>query len=135
MAADQRRKRLHNTSVVGYSGREQYRAKRKNTGLPQYDLNLKSHISLQWDGNQKRVIARREQVGINWRDLKPFIASSPNVQNIIAQVFAVPQEIYELDNLKEVLSYEVGVFPWLCITLMQGLCCPLNSVFYFALTM
>ncbi|PON50486.1 Nuclear factor related to kappa-B-binding protein [Trema orientale] len=106
MAADQWRKRLNSTSIVGCYGREQHKAKRRNTGLPQYDSNLKSHISLEWDGNQKRVVARREQIGINWRDLKPFIGSA-HAHNITADVCAVPQDIFELENLKEVLSYEV----------------------------
>ncbi|XP_062105316.1 uncharacterized protein LOC133816970 [Humulus lupulus] len=107
MAADQWRKRLHSTNIVGCYGREQHRTKRKNTGLSQYDSNIRSHISLEWDGNHKRVIARKEQIGINWRDLKPFFGSSPHGSNIIADVCAVPPEIYELENIKEVLSYEV----------------------------
>ncbi|KAF4397560.1 hypothetical protein G4B88_027300 [Cannabis sativa] len=106
MAADQWRKRLHSTNIAGCYGREQHRAKRKNTGLPQYDSNIRSHISLEWDGNHKRVIARKEQIGINWRDLKPFLGSSPHGSNIVADVCAVPPEIYELENIKEVLSYE-----------------------------
>lgn len=107
MAADQWRKRLNTAGIVGFHGREQHRAKRKNAGLPQYDPNIKSHISLEWDGNQKRVVARRDQIGINRRDLRPFIGSSPSVSNVIADVFSVPQEIYALENLKDVLSYEV----------------------------
>lgn len=107
MAADQWRKRLNTAGIVGFHGREQHRAKRKNAGLPQYDPNIKSHISLEWDGNQKRVVARRDQIGINRRDLMPFIGSSPSVSNVIADVFSVPQEIFALENLKDVLSYEV----------------------------
>ncbi|XP_024017809.1 uncharacterized protein LOC21390955 [Morus notabilis] len=107
MAADQWRKRLNSAGVVGFHGREQYRAKRKNTGLPQYDPNMKSHISLEWDGNQKRVVARRDQISISRRDMWPFMRSSPSVNNPIADVFSVPQEIYTLENLNDVLSYEV----------------------------
>ena len=97
MAADQWRKRLNSTSVV----------KRRNT----YDSILKSHISLEWDANHKRVIARKDQFGISWTDLKPFIASSPHVHNVVAGVSDLPHEIYQLENLKDVLSFEV----WLCI--------------------
>ncbi|XP_015893913.3 uncharacterized protein LOC107427998 isoform X2 [Ziziphus jujuba] len=107
MAADQRRKRLNSASVVGCNSREQHRAKRKNKGLQQYDLNMKSHISLHWDLNQKRVIAKREQIGISWRDLRPFVGSSPSSKNILADIYAIPPEIHELENLREVLSYEV----------------------------
>lgn len=110
MAADQRRKRLNSASVVGCNSREQYRAKRKNKGLRQYDSNVKSHISLHWDVNQKRVIAKREQIGISWRDLRPFIDSYPSSQNVVADIYGIPPEIHELENLREVLSYEVAVF-------------------------
>lgn len=109
MAADQWRKRLNSAGVVGFHGREQYRAKRKNTGFPQYDPNMKSHISLEWDGNQKRVVARRDQISISRRDMWPFMRSSPSVNNPIADVFSVPQEIYTLENLNDVLSCEVAV--------------------------
>ena len=116
MAADQWRKRLNTTRIATCYGREPYRAKRKNSGLSQHDSNMKSHISLEWDGNQKKVVARREQIGVSWRDMRSFAGSSTCVNNVVADVFALPHEIYALENLKEVLSYEVAipVLSWLC---------------------
>ena len=61
--------------------------KRKNKS--KNDLNAKSLISLEWDGNRKKVVAKREQIGIGQRDLIPFVDSAPHYQNPLADVFAV----------------------------------------------
>nr|XP_012567445.1 uncharacterized protein LOC101502546 isoform X2 [Cicer arietinum] len=105
MAADQRRKRVNGASSIGYGSREQQRTKRKNLGLVQNDM--RSHVSVEWDGNQKRVVAKREQIGISWRQMKPFVSYVSNDHKVLADAFTVPHEIFELDNLSEVLSYEV----------------------------
>ncbi|KAI4350427.1 hypothetical protein L6164_004884 [Bauhinia variegata] len=107
MAADQRRKRLNGASIVGYGSRDQHRARGKNLGALQNDLNMKSHIFVEWDDSQKRVVAKREQVGISWRQMKPFVNFVPNGHSVLADVFSAPQEIFDLDDLSEVLSYEV----------------------------
>ncbi|XP_042975734.1 uncharacterized protein LOC122307135 isoform X2 [Carya illinoinensis] len=107
MAADQRRKRLLGASIRGSSSRQQHGVRRKNLELPHNDSNMKSHISLVWDDNQKRIVAKREQISMSWRYLRPFNDSIPHHQNILADVFAIPQEIFELENLTHVLSYEV----------------------------
>lgn len=112
MAADQRRKRLNGASIRGSSSRQQHRVKRTNLGSPHNDSDMKSHISLEWDGYQKRVVAKREQIGIIWRDLRPFNDSVPHHQNTVADVFAIPREIFELENLAEVLSPEVLLTSW-----------------------
>ncbi|KAH1206594.1 hypothetical protein GmHk_16G046998 [Glycine max] len=107
MAADQRRKRVNGANIAGYGSREQHRIKRKNLGLVQNDLNMRPHISVEWDDNHKKVVAKREQIGISWRQMKPFINSVSNDHKILADVFSVPHEIFDLDNLSEVLSFEV----------------------------
>lgn len=109
MAADPRRKRLHGASLMGSSSRQQHRLKRKISGLPHNDVNMKSRISLEWDGNKKRVVAKREQIGLSWRDVRPFNDSVPPHHNSLADVFAIPQEIFELENLTGILSYEVPI--------------------------
>ncbi|KAH8489383.1 hypothetical protein H0E87_024846 [Populus deltoides] len=103
MAADQRRKRLNGASLAGCSSREPYRMKRNKS---KNGLNAKSLISLEWDGNRKKVVAKKEQIGISQRDLMPFVDSVLHYHNPLADVFAVPREIFELQNLAEVLSYE-----------------------------
>ncbi|KAJ1388804.1 Nuclear factor connected with kappa-B-binding protein [Sesbania bispinosa] len=107
MAADQRRKRVNGASIVGYGSRDQHRTKRKNLGLLQNDLNMRSHISVEWDGNQKRVVAKQEQIGISWRQMKPFVNFVSSDHKVLTDVFTMPQEIFDLDNLSDVLSYEV----------------------------
>ncbi|KDP41864.1 hypothetical protein JCGZ_26882 [Jatropha curcas] len=107
MAADHRRKRLNGASISGCSSWEQYKTKKKKLESPKNELNAKSHISLEWDGNRKQVVAKREQIGLSQKDLRTFIDPAPQRHSIVADVLAIPQEIFEVKNLKEVLSYEV----------------------------
>ncbi|KAL8153743.1 hypothetical protein V2J09_011503 [Rumex salicifolius] len=112
MSADQRKKRLSSASVFGYSSREQHRAKKKHLSSSQFDLNwkLNSHTPLKWDDNEKRAVSKGEQVGISKRDLRPFKAAA-RYDNRVADVMAIPSDLFELNDLAEVLSHEV----WLSI--------------------
>lgn len=107
MAADQRRKRLN-----GASSSEPDKTKRKNLELVQSDLTMKSHVFVEWDGNHQKVVAKREQIGISWRQMKPFASFAHDGHNILADVLAIPEEIFGLDSLSEALSYEVTVMLW-----------------------
>ncbi|CAL5325550.1 unnamed protein product [Camellia sinensis] len=101
-----RKKRLTTASVTSFQ--EKGREKKKKFGLLQCDLNVRSNISLKWDDKRKSVVAKREQISLKRRDLVPFIDYVPHCHNTLADVLVVPHEIFELDNLKEVLSYELG---------------------------
>ncbi|KAH6766549.1 hypothetical protein C2S52_017532 [Perilla frutescens var. hirtella] len=106
--ADQRKKkRINAASLVGCTSREKYRVNRKKLSIQQHDLNVRPNISLEWDSRKKSVVSKKEQVGFSKRHLIPFIEPGPRAQTILADVFPVPPEIFELDNLSEVLSYEV----------------------------
>ncbi|KAL3813942.1 hypothetical protein ACJIZ3_015210 [Penstemon smallii] len=107
MAADQRKKRANTANLVGCTSRDQYRVKRKRLELPQHELNMRPNISLEWDNKKKSVVSKKEQIGIPRRHLNPFIETNPHGNNALADVFTVPQEIFELKNLSAVLSYEV----------------------------
>lgn len=107
MAADHRRKRLNGVSIAGCSSWEQYKTKKKKLGSPKNELNTKSHISLEWDGDNRQVIAKREQIGFRQKDLREFIDPFSQRHGILADVLAIPQELFELENLTEVLSFEV----------------------------
>ncbi|TYJ08407.1 hypothetical protein E1A91_A11G072700v1 [Gossypium mustelinum] len=107
MAADQRRKRLNGASIAGCNSWVQYRTKKKKLESPRNDLNTKSCISLEWDGNQKKVVAKREQIGLSWRHLRPFTDSTVHYHKVLADVLTLPHEIFDLENLKRVLSYQV----------------------------
>lgn len=106
MAADQRRKLSNGAANVDSTLRGQSRAKRKRVESVEDGLNTKSHISLQWDVNQARVIAKKEQIGISWRDLKTFVDTPPHGHNVLADAFDIPREIFDLESLKNVLSHE-----------------------------
>lgn len=107
MAADHRRKRLNGASIAGCSSWEEYKTKKKKLVSPKNELNIKSHISLEWDSNRKKVVAKREQIGLSQNDLRTFVDPSPQHHNILADVIAIPREIFEVDNLNRVLSHEV----------------------------
>ncbi|XWS30577.1 hypothetical protein CRYUN_Cryun24cG0130900 [Craigia yunnanensis] len=107
MAADQWRKRLNGAIISGCNSRDQYRTKKKKLESLQNDLNTKSCISLEWDGNQNKVVAKREQIGLSRRHLRSFTDSTLHHHRVLADVLTVPYEIFDLENLTEVLSYEV----------------------------
>ncbi|KAL6508126.1 hypothetical protein OROHE_021668 [Orobanche hederae] len=107
MAADQRKRRANAASLVGCTSREQYRVIRKKLQIQKQDINLRPNISLEWDNNKKVVVSKREQIGITRRHLISFIEPGPPGHSMLADVFSVPQEIFELENLSEIVSYEV----------------------------
>lgn len=109
MAADQRRRWLNGASIPGCSSWESSKMKKKKLNSSKSDLDAKSLISLKWDVNQNKVVARREQIGISRRDLRPFIDCVPQCHNVLADVFSLPPEIFKLKNLAEVLTYEVTI--------------------------
>ncbi|CAN8299713.1 unnamed protein product [Cochlearia groenlandica] len=108
MAADQRRKRMNSANVIGFSSREHYRAKRKKIGSSDGASRSGDHISLEWDRNRSKVVSKREQVGLSLRHLREFVDFVPSTRhNLLAQVFPVPHETFQLENLSDVLSNEV----------------------------
>ncbi|KAK4803041.1 hypothetical protein SAY86_001244 [Trapa natans] len=107
MAADQRRKGL-NGDVADASLRDKSRGKKKQMGSVESNgFRVKPHASLEWDASRRRVIARREQIGLSWRKLRRFAEPLPLGHKILADAFDVPLELFELENLGGVLSYEV----------------------------
>ncbi|CAN6210049.1 unnamed protein product [Urochloa humidicola] len=69
-------------------------------------VSLKLHICLKWDQYLRRAIPIKEQVGILWSDLAPFIESKKQ-RSGLADVTHVPSETFSLESLGGVLSYEV----------------------------
>ncbi|XP_022739582.1 uncharacterized protein LOC111291810 isoform X2 [Durio zibethinus] len=107
LLSDQRRKRLNGASIAGRNSWDQYRTKKKKLESLQNDWNTKSCISLEWDGNQNKVVAKRDQIGLSRRHLRPFIESTLHFNRVLADVLTLPHETFHLENLTEVLSYEV----------------------------
>ncbi|KAM7277718.1 hypothetical protein ACFE04_004852 [Oxalis oulophora] len=107
MAADQRRKRLNDASIANGSSREQYGNKKKKLESSGSELHSKSFISLEWNAHRNKVVAKKEQIAMSRRNLKPFTASTPHSRNILADVLSVPPEVFQSENLTELLSYEV----------------------------
>ncbi|KAL6636448.1 hypothetical protein ACP70R_024020 [Stipagrostis hirtigluma subsp. patula] len=102
MAARQQKKRFANSNIP-----DQHRSNKK----PKFDppdtlLTLKSRIDLRWDDKLNKVIPRRDQIGISWSHLAPFIESPSKCPSGLADVACIPQEIFSLENLSGVLSHE-----------------------------
>ncbi|XP_020587684.1 uncharacterized protein LOC110029642 [Phalaenopsis equestris] len=102
MAAGRQRKRLESSNLHELRGK-----KKKKIDSSEYILNLRSHIHLEWDNAQKRVVAKREQIGIPWKDMSPFVDSAPKFHSGLADVFSLPKEVFNLDNLMDVVSHKV----------------------------
>ncbi|XP_039011833.1 uncharacterized protein LOC120140901 isoform X2 [Hibiscus syriacus] len=107
MAADQRRKRLHGASIAGCNSLDRYKTKKKRLEPPRNDLKTKCYISLEWDGNKKEVVAKREQIGLSRRHSRSFTDSTDHYHRVLADVLTLPHEVFELKDLTKVLSYEV----------------------------
>ncbi|XP_047310821.1 uncharacterized protein LOC124914340 [Impatiens glandulifera] len=105
MAADHRKKRLVAGSIG--SSQELRQTNKKKVGLFKRGSNKRSNVSLEWDENNKNVVAKREQIGLSRRDLVPFLHLVPSCNFVLADVLSIPQEIFELENLSDVMSYDV----------------------------
>ncbi|XP_068665767.1 uncharacterized protein [Aristolochia californica] len=87
---------------------EQYRSKRKKKHESSLNvLNMRPHISLEWDDSRNRAVAKREQIGITLRHMAPYMDSIPLSHAGLADVICIPQEVFRLENLCEVLSVQV----------------------------
>ncbi|KAJ8451986.1 hypothetical protein Cgig2_016567 [Carnegiea gigantea] len=107
MAADQRKRRLNAAPALGHGTQEQHRAKKRDLRSPQYDFNFNSHVSLKWDNNGKRVVAKEDQIGMSWRHLRSFVPTAPCSNTKLADVLTVPTEVFQLNDLTGIVSYEV----------------------------
>lgn len=109
MAADRRRKGL-SRAAGDVSMRDKSRGKEEEKQVGSLDVKgfgVKPHVSLKWDAKRKRVISKREQIGLSWRHLRRFAEPSPRRPKILADTFDVPTGLFELENTEDVLSYEV----------------------------
>ena len=102
MSASKQKKRQ-----INCTNSEQYRPGKKT----KFDssnclVSLKPHIGLKWDQYLRRVVPEKEQVGILWSDLAPFIEGHEHCSGL-ADVTYVPPGTFSLESLRGVLSYEV----------------------------
>lgn len=105
MAAGQQKKRLNVSSAVS-GNLQQYSAKRKkNAESSQALSNMRSRVSVELDEKDIMIVSKREQVGIGWSDLGPFIDSFSKCG--LADVVTIPEETLDLEDMTDVLSYEV----------------------------
>ncbi|KAL3379047.1 hypothetical protein AABB24_004791 [Solanum stoloniferum] len=107
MVADQWKKRLRAINNIDCPLDRHGLKKKKKQGLARYNLKLRSNVSLVWDDKKRCVLAKKEQIGISQRELTPFLDSLSHHHSILADVFTLPHETFELNNLSEVLSHKV----------------------------
>lgn len=98
-----------NGAVEDISLRDKSRGKKKKQvgSLESNGSGVKPHVSLEWEPNRRRVIAKREQIGLSWRNFRRFVEPPPRCHKILADAFDVPTGLFELENFEDVLSYEV----------------------------
>ncbi|CAM0878385.1 unnamed protein product [Alopecurus aequalis] len=111
-AGQQPRKRYTSSSSMPPDHHHRSRPKRPRPdhhGSPA--LSLSSHVRLRWDGASRRAVPAQDQIGIPWSRLAPFLDSPPpprhRASRLLADVATVPGEVFALENLRRVLSYEV----------------------------
>ncbi|KAJ0692709.1 putative nuclear factor related to kappa-B-binding protein [Helianthus annuus] len=105
MAADKLNKSSKVSNGICHTSWEIQKVKKKKHR--RYDLNTKSRICLEWDDKKERVVPKKEQISIAQRELTPFLPFVAHYQNVLGDVFAAPPELFELNNLTGLLSYEV----------------------------
>jgi len=99
-------KKKHSASLS-----EQYRRKKKKKlDSSARMLRLSSCTYLEQNDAHMEDVENKKQVGITWMDMTPFVDSIPKSQSDLADVISVPEEIFHLDSLSKVLSYEVSFF-------------------------
>jgi len=73
-------------------------------------LKLRSCTYLEQNDAHIQDADNEEQVGITWMNMAPFVDYVPKSHSDLADVISVPEDIFHLDSLSEVLSYEVSCF-------------------------
>ncbi|KAH9329366.1 hypothetical protein KI387_001474 [Taxus chinensis] len=109
MAAGQQMRPLNRIHDVSNNGVLEFCSEKMkiNLELSKWFQTMRPHIALEWDDNQRKAVAQKEQVGVTWRHLLPFQDPSSCHSCVdLADVFIVPKELYELKDLKDVLTYE-----------------------------
>ncbi|TVU39391.1 hypothetical protein EJB05_12806, partial [Eragrostis curvula] len=103
MAAVKQKKRLINSIDS-----DQYRPGKKTKFESSNNclVTLSPHIGLKWDRYLRRVVPEKEQVGLLWSDLAPFVETRKR-RSGLADVTYVPPEAFSFENLRSMLSYEV----------------------------
>ena len=106
MAADQLNKCSNVSNVTHHTSWELQKTKKAK--FSHYELNTGSSISLEWDEKKKHVVPKKEQISIARRELTTFLPHVPHHQNVLGDVFEAPSELFELNDLTGLLSYEVS---------------------------
>jgi hypothetical protein len=100
---------------AGRGGREERRslleeeASRHASRLEKWRNRIRPSAVLEWDEVQKKVVARRMQVGLSVSHLSPSAGESAcyNKRTGLVDTFVVPDELAQLKDLKSILSLEI----------------------------
>jgi hypothetical protein len=107
---------------AGHGGREERRslleeeASRHASRLEKWRNRIRPSAVLEWDEVQKKVVARRMQVGLSVSHLSPSARDSAcyNKRTSLVDTFVVPDELAQLKDLKSILSLEVVLLVCRC---------------------
>lgn len=74
--------------------------------VPSSFWKLRPHVALDFDFHRQKVVSKRNQIAASWRHLSPQLKWKKNEHTAVADVFEAPPELFQLKDLKEILSLE-----------------------------
>ncbi|KAH7439790.1 hypothetical protein KP509_04G076600 [Ceratopteris richardii] len=77
-----------------------------DVAIPSNFWKLRPHVSLDYDAHRQKVVPKRNQVSASWRHLSLRLQWKKHERTKVADVFEVPPELFELKDLREILSLE-----------------------------
>lgn len=70
---------------------------------------LRSHVALDWDAQEQKVVPKRNQVAVSWHHLFSHSFWGNHKRFAVADVIEVPPELFQLKDSKDVLTLEVSM--------------------------
>ncbi|KAI5071413.1 hypothetical protein GOP47_0013664 [Adiantum capillus-veneris] len=77
-----------------------------DVAIPSSFWRLRPHVSLDYDAHSQKVVSKRNQIAASWRHLSPQLKWKKHENTVVADVFEVPPELFQLKDLKDILSLE-----------------------------
>ncbi|XP_024531589.1 nuclear factor related to kappa-B-binding protein [Selaginella moellendorffii] len=72
------------------------------------DYSMVPHVPLEWNSSHQQVVAKQSLVGLSWSSLAASsrVEKAKRLHKYLADVVEVPDEVFALENLHQVLSIE-----------------------------
>ncbi|EFJ37168.1 hypothetical protein SELMODRAFT_403322 [Selaginella moellendorffii] len=72
------------------------------------DYSMVPHVPLEWNSSHQQVVAKQSLVGLSWSSLAASsrVEKAKRLHKYLADVVEVPDEVFALENLHQILSIE-----------------------------